>query len=188
MHLVQSVKTGPIGIVQTYPANVSATPGVVNDLGDLDLGFPCPVVFSSGLFPANDVNGDVRAIAVFDDGSGPAVFVGGTFTIARGITVNRVAKWNGTTWSALGSGLTTTTSPSVDALLVFDDGRFTWIRVGTEVQELPALFVMSEQGAELANYLVKGEYLLVQRLVPAAMLKLGKTEVRIDRERTGWFR
>ncbi len=74
--------------------------------------------------------------------------------------------------------------------MVFDDGRFTWIRVGADIQELPALFVTSEQGAELANYVVKGEYLVVQRLVPSAMLKLGTAEVRIARgeERTSWFR
>jgi len=74
--------------------------------------------------------------------------------------------------------------------MVFDDGRFTWIRIGADIQELPALFVTSEQGAELANYVVKGEYLVVQRLVPSAMLKLGTAEVRIARGevRTSWFR
>jgi hypothetical protein len=32
------------------------------------------------------------------------VYVGGTFTQASGITVNYIAKWDGTEWSALGSG------------------------------------------------------------------------------------
>lgn len=33
------------------------------------------------------------------------LYVGGDFTIAGGITVNYIAKWNGTTWSALGTGM-----------------------------------------------------------------------------------
>jgi len=42
-----------------------------------------------------------RALAI--DGSGN-VYAGGTFTEAGGQPVNRIAKWDGTTWSALGSG------------------------------------------------------------------------------------
>lgn len=38
------------------------------------------------------------------------VYVTGGFTTINGITVNRIAKWNGTTWSALGNGLPPTTS------------------------------------------------------------------------------
>jgi hypothetical protein len=52
------------------------------------------------------LNGQANALAVFDDGSGrPALFVGGTFTTAGGITVNRIAKWDGVSWSALTTGL-----------------------------------------------------------------------------------
>jgi hypothetical protein len=65
-----------------------------------------------GLDPA------VRAMAVFDDGSGPALYLGGTFTSAGGGTANRVAKWNGSSWSALGTG----TNSDVRAMAVFDDG------------------------------------------------------------------
>jgi len=63
----------------------------------------------------------VRVMCVFDDGSGNGaeLYVGGEFTVAGGLTVNHVAKWNGTSWRALGSG----TNDSVLALAVFDDGR-----------------------------------------------------------------
>jgi type IV secretion system protein TrbG len=61
---------------------------------------------------------------------------------------------------------------------VFDDGRFTWLRV-KNVQTLPALFVVTADGTQLANYVVRGEYFVVQRLFGAALLKLGKAEVRI---------
>ncbi len=48
------------------------------------------------------LNGEVNAIAV--DGSGN-VYVGGFFTTAAAVTVNYIAKWDGSSWSALGSGL-----------------------------------------------------------------------------------
>lgn len=58
----------------------------------------------------NGLNNDVRAIAL---GASNAIYVGGFFTQTCGnqtcnssnITVNRIAKWNGTTWSALGNGV-----------------------------------------------------------------------------------
>jgi len=60
----------------------------------------------------------VHALAVFDDGGGPALVAGGTFTTAGGMNARRVAAWDGTSWSAFGSGL----DDEVDALVVFDDG------------------------------------------------------------------
>src|SRR5262245_7676039 len=60
----------------------------------------------------------VHDMVVFDDGSGPALYVGGDFTIAGDATVKGVAKWDGSDWSALGSNLNGT----VYALAVFDDG------------------------------------------------------------------
>ena len=60
----------------------------------------------------------VEALAVFDDGSGPALFVGGNFASAGGSAANRIAKWDGASWSALGSG----TSREVLAMTGHDDG------------------------------------------------------------------
>src|SRR5206468_1219525 len=45
-------------------------------------------------------NGNVNAIAV----SGNNVYVGGSFTNASGVTANRIAMWDGASWSSLGSG------------------------------------------------------------------------------------
>ncbi|MEQ8317288.1 MAG: GC-type dockerin domain-anchored protein [Phycisphaerales bacterium] len=47
---------------------------------------------------------DRRAIEmhVFDDGSGPALFVGGEFTMAGGQPATGIARWDGVTWSGLG--------------------------------------------------------------------------------------
>jgi hypothetical protein len=67
----------------------------------------------------------VESFVAFDDGSGPSLFVGGQFTGAGGAAANGIAKWNGTYWSALGSGMTamSPSTASVRALAVFDDGH-----------------------------------------------------------------
>ena len=72
----------------------------------------------------------VHALAVFDDGSGPALYVGGRFTIAGGVAANRIAKWNGSTWSPLGAGTGNGLDPSVYALTVHDDGGGPALYVG----------------------------------------------------------
>jgi hypothetical protein len=46
-------------------------------------------------------NGEVKTVVR----SGSDVYIGGTFTLVGSILANRIAKWNGTSWSSLGSGL-----------------------------------------------------------------------------------
>jgi hypothetical protein len=67
---------------------------------------------------ANGVDSAVRALTVFDDGTGPALYVGGSFTRAGDVAVNGIAKWDGSTWTPLGTGI----NGPVYALTVFDDG------------------------------------------------------------------
>ncbi len=69
-------------------------------------------------------DGTIDALAVYDDGSGPALYAGGWFDHAGGIEVNGIAKWDGSEWSALiGPGGTGVDGGnSVRALAVFDDG------------------------------------------------------------------
>ena len=43
--------------------------------------------------------------ASFDDGSGPALYVGGLFAGAGGVPAANLARWDGAVWSALGSGV-----------------------------------------------------------------------------------
>lgn len=77
---------------------------------------------------------------------------------------------------------------------LFDDGSFTWIRMPARLAELPALFGGGEDGAlAIVNYVVKGDYLLAQRVMERGMLKLGKQEVRFARAPQtsspfGWLR
>ncbi len=69
---------------------------------------------------------------------------------------------------------------------VFDDGRFIYLRLPQGLQELPSVFVLGEEGTpELVNYLVRGEFLVVQRLAARLLLKLGRAEVRVLREGRG---
>ncbi len=73
--------------------------------------------------------GRVNALAGFDDGTGPALYVGGRFSIAGGAPANFIAKWDGKRWSPLGSGMD---RPDVNALLVFDDGTGPALYAGGE--------------------------------------------------------
>ncbi|HKQ47132.1 MAG TPA: immunoglobulin domain-containing protein [Phycisphaerae bacterium] len=73
---------------------------------------------SVGEGPLNGTNGQIRCLYSFDDGSGPALYVGGDFTEAGGFSGNRIAKWNGNAWSALGSGM----DDRVNSLCSHDDG------------------------------------------------------------------
>ncbi|GAB3857170.1 hypothetical protein GCM10028822_30440 [Hymenobacter terrigena] len=74
---------------------------------------------SLGTGPANGVGDDVNALAVAGNGD---VYVGGRFTQAGGATANRVAKWNGTAWSSLGTGPANGVGDDVNALAVATNG------------------------------------------------------------------
>jgi hypothetical protein len=61
----------------------------------------------------------VYSLAVFDDGAGPALYAGGVFSTAGGMPVKNIAKWNGSSWSAVGGGISYW---GVETLAVCDDG------------------------------------------------------------------
>ena len=63
---------------------------------------------------------DVIAVTIYDDGTGPALIIGGTFLNASGLRVNRIARWNGHAWSPLGSGIEGNHLAQVSALLVYN--------------------------------------------------------------------
>lgn len=59
----------------------------------------------------------------WDDGTGEALYVGGRFLTIDGVPASRIAKYDGTEWTALGGGLTGPgATPSVMAMAAFDDG------------------------------------------------------------------
>jgi hypothetical protein len=94
-------------------------------------------------------NGFVYALTVFDDGSGPALYVGGGFAQVAGLAVNGIARWDGTTWSSLGSGFAGSLG-AAKAMTVFDDGSGPALHVTgyfTSVDGVPANYVAKWDGA-----------------------------------------
>lgn len=68
-------------------------------------------------------------------------------------------------------------------IIVFDDRRFTYFKMPPNLQELPVMFaVIDGEDYSLVNYTVKGDYMVAQRLMDEAVLKLGKSEVRVKRK------
>ena len=64
-------------------------------------------------FPGNFA--DVRALVYGPDG---ALYAGGDFVVMDGVTVNHIARWDGSSWTSLGSGL----NGSVEALAFDSSG------------------------------------------------------------------
>lgn len=72
-------------------------------------------------------NGVVYALEVYDDGNGPALYAGGSFTVAGGSPANRVARWNGISWTPVEGGFP---SGTVRTLHVHNDGNESFLFAG----------------------------------------------------------
>ncbi|MCH8165047.1 MAG: hypothetical protein IH889_05510, partial [Planctomycetes bacterium] len=83
---------------------------IVNDIAKWDGLTWSPV--ASGID-----GGSLWALAVFDDGNGAALYAGGSFTSAGGVSANNIARWDGSTWSPVGGG----TDNGVLVLAAFDN-------------------------------------------------------------------
>jgi hypothetical protein len=60
------------------------------------------------------------------------LYIGGDFTTAGNVTANHVARWNGTNWSALGSGMNNTVvALAVSGGTLYAGGWFTSSRTRT---------------------------------------------------------
>ena len=88
---------------------------------------------------SNGVDNDVWTISV----SGTDVYVGGSFTVlGDAVTVaNHIAKWDGSSWSTLGSGATNgigglVTSTSINGTDLYAGGYFTFLGNGTSANYL----------------------------------------------------
>ena len=107
----------------------------------------CQPGWSSTFGPRPGVSGAVRALAVFDDGEGDALYVGGGLTQVGGAPSSRIARWNGARWSQLPGK----PNRDVQALAVFDDGAGPALFVGGQFTTIlgatPASFVARWNGA-----------------------------------------
>src|SRR5262249_22974437 len=96
---------------------------------------------------SNESTGSVTALTVFDDGRGPALYAGGYFTTAGDVAASRIAKSDGTQWSALGSGM----NNFVSALTVFDDGNGAALYAGgyfTTAGDVPVNYIAKWDGTQ----------------------------------------
>src|ERR1043166_8436467 len=92
----------------TYPVRIDPT---FSDADWISMGFP------------PGVSGGVGAAVADDIGN---LYIGGSFTTAGGIPANYVAKWNGSAWSALGSGMNAVVSAlAVSGTNLYAGGSFT---------------------------------------------------------------
>ena len=78
--------------------------------------------WNHGFGVKDGVEGVVRALAVYDDGHGPALYVGGTILTAGNVKANSLVRWTSSGWSSVGLGLDGLGSATVNAMTVFDDG------------------------------------------------------------------
>jgi trimeric autotransporter adhesin len=125
---------------QTYSALGAGLPGRVNILATHDDGTG-PALFAAYVGASVYTNrlarwtgtewtdigqfassAQIAAMISFDDGSGPALCVGGLFNTVNGGNVTNVARWNGT-WAPMGDELYYPGSfPVVQSLVIHDDG------------------------------------------------------------------
>ncbi|MCC5787990.1 MAG: hypothetical protein JJU33_14960 [Phycisphaerales bacterium] len=94
--------------------------------------------------------GSVFALKVFDDGTGPALYAGGEFSEAGGNPASGIARWDGTAWTPLGTGVGGGQFAEVYALEVFDDGTGPALYAGgvfTEAGGNPASNIARWDGA-----------------------------------------
>ena len=101
-------------------ARIAAVPGTTSSGGVIRLGTGCEphgVPTFGGVLTFEDM---INVLAVFDDGSGagPMIVAGGNMSRAGAFPASGLARFDGTGWTPLGSGLD---DPVMD-LEVFDDG------------------------------------------------------------------
>jgi hypothetical protein len=118
--VVAGAATQPVGLG-------GATPGTESSIEETGLGWEARF-FGPGLDTGESSagTGGAGALAVWDDGTGPALYAGGWTLTAGRHEVSRIARWDGHEWSPLtgpdGTGVWMAGSgnPSVNAMAVYD--------------------------------------------------------------------
>ena len=76
------------------------------------------------------LTGQSYALAIYDDGSGPALYVGGDINSED--VINNIGKWDGQQWHSLGAGIA---QAEISSLAVFDAGGGAELYVGGVFQD-----------------------------------------------------
>jgi hypothetical protein len=97
--------------------NRTANNSIGSDIQE-NLGSVADDKYWKDIFKTNELTGQVKAMVKDNAGN---IYIGGTFTTVGGVTVNRIARWDGTQWSALGSGVLSTQAWAGVTALVFDN-------------------------------------------------------------------
>ncbi len=105
----------------------------------------CPPEWSDA-FNGGSIDGTVYAAAVFDDGRGEALYVGGDFKHAGGVEVYNIARFDGANWEALNFGV----RGVVRAITVYDDGAGPALYIGGAGLYVPSEFIF--QAASLLKW------------------------------------
>nr|WP_082378286.1 TrbG/VirB9 family P-type conjugative transfer protein [Caballeronia cordobensis] len=66
---------------------------------------------------------------------------------------------------------------------VFDDGHAVWMRMPAKAQEWPVPFILDHGDRVVANFIRRGDFLVLQRLADEIVLRSGKDEVTVTRGR-----
>jgi type IV secretion system protein TrbG len=70
---------------------------------------------------------------------------------------------------------------------VFDDGHAVWMRMPAKAQEWPVPFILDHGDRVVANFIRRGDFLVLQRLADEIVLRSGKDEVTVTRGRRRMF-
>ncbi|QKK08368.1 MAG: hypothetical protein HND58_09400 [Planctomycetota bacterium] len=103
-----------------------------------------------------DITNSVNRMAVWDDGTGPGLYVTGDFDTLDGVTThNGIARWDGTQWHPLNGGMTSVNFPNIGlALEVFDDGSGEQLYLGGTFQRvdgMPFFYLARWDGSEWSD-------------------------------------
>lgn len=98
--------------------------------------------------------GDVQALAVYDDGGGPALYAAGDFAFSGFTILNNIARWDGAAWQPL-EFFATGIDGVVNDMIVFDDGSGPKLVVGgdlTTVGGMPVRGIAAWDGAVWSRF------------------------------------
>lgn len=96
----------------------------------------------------------VYDIKVWNDGSGPALYVCGGISVVGELAIGGIAKWDGTSWSSLAGGTGQANLALIQSMEVFDDGTGQALYVGGRMWslgEVPVGPVAKWNGAAWSN-------------------------------------